>query len=285
MILDNSVTGYIKRDCGEHFFRKVLIFFLVFLVAWNFTKVPYYIQFNPNGDTPYEKGGLTGSINLEYWIPGFKSSKLRSPACNFLLVHVAFGSTVLIMMALSLIKTAWRKKYGKWFFSFTICLAVHTVPAAMMMPAIPLRILFTFTCVWCFASAVWGFFTLRDYDKDPVKAEKELVIQYGLITLGAYGAGFAEFTGIGSKVKYRLATGEWRQYLIDGQNLPSPLFGHTFYDKLPERVGMTFFFVFIAIFWFWWPIKLLKIDTSSKPSEEEIGEKEGLVQYSSKMYT
>ncbi len=254
---NNSFTNNIGADCGQHLWRKILIFFLVFLTVWNFTKVPYYIQFNKDGDTDYEKGGLTGSINLYYWLHGFKSSKLRSPACNFLLVHVAFGSTVLIMMALSLIKTKWRKKYGNYFFFFAVCLSVHTVPAAMMMPQIPLRILFTFTCVWVFVSAIFGFKTLREYDQDPVKAEKHLTIEYALITLGAYGAGFAEFTGIGAKIKYRLQTGEWKQY----GDTPSPLFGHTFYDKLPEKVGMTFFFVFISIVWFWWPIKIAKIDT------------------------
>lgn len=277
-IPENSVTGLFERDCSGQVWRKLLIGALVFLTVWNFTKVPYYIQFNANGDTPYEKGGLTGSINLYYWLPGFKSSKLRSPACNFLLVHIAFGSMVLIMMALSLVKTAWRKKYGKWFFSFAICLSVHTVPAAMMMPQMPLRILFTFTCVWVFVSAIFGFQTLRHYDEDPVKAEKHLLIEYSLITLGAYGAGFAEFTGIASKIKYRLANGVWKQY----GDVPSPLFGHTFYDKLPEKVGMTFFFVFITIFWFYWPIKLLGIDTRV-PGVTRNGRNGGVVNEATKL--
>lgn len=237
--------------------RKVLIFFLVFLAAWNFTKVPYYIQFNPNGDTEYEKGGLTGSINLYYWLDGFRSSKLHSPACNFLLVHMAFGSTVLIMMALSLVKTKWRRKYGWWFFTITNLLAWHTIPAAWAMNKKPLQYLFTFTCVWCIVSALFGYRTLQNYDKDPVKAEKHLLIEYSLITLGAYGAGFAEFTGIGAKVKYRLAEGVWKHY----GDTPDPKFGHSVYDLLPEKVGMTIFFAWMAVVWFFWPIKLLKVDT------------------------
>ena len=95
--------------------------------------MPYYIQFDKNGDSDYEKGGLTGSINLVYWVNGFQSSKLHSPACNFLLVHIAFGVTVLVMMAMSLVKTAWRRKYGNYFFTFAILLSVHTIPAAWKM--------------------------------------------------------------------------------------------------------------------------------------------------------
>ena len=69
---ESSLTSNIKSSCLAHFWRKTLIFFLVFLVAWNFTKVPYYIDFDPNRDipTPYEKSGLTGSINLVYWVKG-----------------------------------------------------------------------------------------------------------------------------------------------------------------------------------------------------------------------
>eukprot|EP00577_Skeletonema_sp_RCC1716_P027547 CAMPEP_0113396216 /NCGR_PEP_ID=MMETSP0013_2-20120614/13664_1 /TAXON_ID=2843 ORGANISM="Skeletonema costatum, Strain 1716" /NCGR_SAMPLE_ID=MMETSP0013_2 /ASSEMBLY_ACC=CAM_ASM_000158 /LENGTH=76 /DNA_ID=CAMNT_0000280589 /DNA_START=68 /DNA_END=295 /DNA_ORIENTATION=- /assembly_acc=CAM_ASM_000158 len=75
----DSITGNIQHDCIQHFWRKTLIFFLVFLVSWNATKIPYYIQFDYDGDSDYEKGGLAGSINLAYWIDGFESSKLHSP--------------------------------------------------------------------------------------------------------------------------------------------------------------------------------------------------------------
>lgn len=264
---ENSITGSLQRDCGgQLFIRKLVIFALVFLTAWNLTKVPFYIQYNINGDSSYEQGGLTGSINLEHWIGGFKSSKLRSPACNFLLVHVAFGCTVLIMMALSLIKSAWRKKYGFYFFGFTICLGVHTVPAALMMPQIPLRILFTFTCVMVTVAAVYGFKTLRNYDEDPQKAEWHLFYEYCVITFGSYGAGFAEFAGIANKIKYRLAEGTWKSY----GNVPHPRFGKTVYDIIPEKYGMAFFLIFITIFWFWWPIKIIQpvIDTDVRSKSE-----------------
>ncbi|GFH49876.1 hypothetical protein CTEN210_06352 [Chaetoceros tenuissimus] len=189
------------QNLPQHFWRKILIFFILFLCLWNLSKVPYYIQFDKNGDSDYEKGGLTGSINLVYWVNGFQSSKLHSPACNFLLVHIAFGVTVLVMMAMSLVKTAWRRKY------------------------------------------------------DPLKAEKELAWEYGLITLGAYGAGFAEYSGIIAKFLYKAEHGVFKAYTeLD------PLFGHSIYDKLPECVGMTFFFAWVGIVWFWWPINLLEPD-------------------------
>ena len=255
----SSVTGNIKASCLDHFWRKTLIFFLVFLVAWTFTKVPYYIDFDANGDRPYEKSGLTGSINLYHWVKGFQSTKLHSPACNFLLVHIAFGATVLIMMALTMIKTAWRKKYGNYFFTFSILLAVHTIPAAWEMNTAFTKYLFTFTCVWVITASLFGYRTLKNYDQDPVAAEKALAWEYGLITLGAYGAGFAESIGILNKFVFRSENG----YFEDFGDTPDPKFGTSLYDLLPERVGLTFFFVWMGIFAFWWPIKLLVIDTNT----------------------
>lgn len=275
-IPENYLTSNMERDCYSHFWRKFLIFWLVFLVAWNFTKVPFYVEFNPNGDTAYEKGGITGSINMAHWFSGFDSSRLHSPACNFLLVHISFGSTVLIMMALSLIKTKWRKQYGKWFFSFAILLGAHTIPAAMGMNQLPLRILFTFTCLWVITAAVFGFRTLATYDEDPDKAEWHLLIEYSLVTLGAYGAGFAEFTFLFFKIKYRLTTGAWRTY----PNHPDPKFGHSLYDLLPEKVGMFIFWAWFAVFWFFWPIKLLVIDTDVsmyKKKDDGVSEETPLV--------
>eukprot|EP00985_Skeletonema_marinoi_P032552 scaffold39171_cov195-Skeletonema_marinoi.AAC.2 len=118
-----------------------------------------------------------------------------------------------------------------------------------------LKYLFTFTCVWCIVAALFGYRTLKNYGKDPVAAEKALAIEYGLITFGAYGAGFAEFTGIASKFMYKMEHGVSMTYPeLD------PLFGHSFYDILPEKYGMTIFFAWVAIVWFWWHIKLLQPD-------------------------
>ena len=271
----SSITGNIRQDCIQHFWRKTLIFFIVFLVVWNATKIPYYIQFDMDGDSDYEKGGLTVSINLVYWLDGFESTKLHSPPCNFILVHQAVGSTVLIMMALTLVKTAWRKKYGNYFFTFAILLGLHAIPACWTVGWNPdgpstkkfMQYLFTITCLACIVTGLLGYRTLKNYDKDPVAAEKTLAVLYGLITLFAYGAGFAELlTSIGKNLLFKAEHGYFKSYPdLD------PLFGNSIYDKLPEKVGMTFFLVWAAIFWFWWPIKLLQpdLDVGDKKSEEE----------------
>lgn len=183
--MTGRIFSEVKQDCMPHLGKKLVIFCLLFLVAWNATKIPFYIAFDSNGDSDYEKGGLTGQINLHYWIKGYTSAKLHSPACNFVLVHVAIGSTVLIMMAMSLVKQAWRRKYGYYFFSFAILLGTHTLPASWVMPQLPLRILFLCTCALVMVNGVLGLRTLANYDRDPVKAEKDLAMEYGLITLGS----------------------------------------------------------------------------------------------------
>lgn len=256
-IPENSVTGFIDRDCGPHLGRKLLIFAFVFISTWNLTKVPYYLGFRADGDTPYEQGGLTLSINLVHWIDGFQSSKITSPACNYQLLHIALGCTILLMMSLALIKPAWRRLYGKWYFSFALCYSVHQFADALMTPLPPLKILFTGTCILCFVCARKGFKTLELYDQDPVKAEKDLLTFYGCIAFSACAEFIEEATGIFRKVMYRLDAGEWKQY----PTAPSPMFGNTLYDWFPERAGMTVFFIFIFVVWFWWPIKLLSIDT------------------------
>jgi hypothetical protein len=47
---------------------KFLVLAIFLLCAWNATKVPFFMAFDADGDTPYEKGGLEGSINLSNWI-------------------------------------------------------------------------------------------------------------------------------------------------------------------------------------------------------------------------
>lgn len=245
------MTDNMQQNNQNHNVRKFFIFMIIFLVVWNATKIPFYMAFNPNTDPP-----LPSSINLQYIIEGFKGTMLRAPPCNFLLLHIAFGSTVLIMMALSLVKPAWRKKYGKYFFSFTLCLGIHTFPAAVNTPSPALRFLFTFTCFFVSIPAMYGFKTLHDYDKDPIQAEKHLFIEYCLITFGAYGAGFAEFTGLAIKFIYRFRNGEYQDF----GNKPDPLYGKLIYSKLPEKYGLTLFFIFTAIVWIYWPLKILDID-------------------------
>lgn len=252
------------ESAGSIFYRKFLIFFIgVFLPAWTLSKVPLYLAFEDGGTDAYDARGLGGSINLEQWVDGFRSSKLHSPACNFLLVHIAFGITVLVMMALTIYNVSWRRKYGNIFFVFSILLGVHTIPSALGMHAIPLRILFTFTCVWVIVSAVCGFFTLAKYDEDPVKAEKHLRIEYGLITLGAWGAGFAEFTGITAKLIYKFQHGEWKVYSTS----PDPDWGKSIYFRFPESVGVWIFMLTLVFVWLAWPMWLLKLPANPEPTE------------------
>jgi hypothetical protein len=122
--------------------------------------------------------------------------------------------------------------------------------------------LFTATCLWVIASAICGFFTLRDYDKDPAKGDRHLSWQYSLITLGAFGAGFAESIGIHAKFVAHAATGSWPHFNNDE---PHAKWGKTLYNVLPEKVGMTIFLVWVAAVWFAWPLMLLKIDPNPNP--------------------
>jgi hypothetical protein len=195
------------------------------------------------------------SVNYQ----GFHSTKLRAPACNFLLVHVAVAITVLVMIALAIIKKEWRRKYAVPFFCFSTFLGLHTLPAALLMDSMFTFILFPFTCLLVIASSICGFFTLRHYDKDPVKGDRELAWEYGLITLSAVGAGGAEALGIHSKVAFYAANGYWQVFNLDA---PHKMWGKTVYDALPERVGMTVFLVWVAAVWFAWPLILLKIDSN-----------------------
>ena len=263
--INNSSKDVTRKLFGYHFWRKTLIFLLYFLVAWTFTKVPYYMQFDINGDSDYERGGLTGSINLYYWVKGFESTKLHSPACSFLLLHIAFGSTVLVMSALCLMRSSWRRKYGKYFFASAILLGVHTIPAAWTMRTDFTKYLFTFTCLWSVGWSIKGYITLHNYANDPVKAERNLALQYAAITFGAYGAGFAESFGIASKFVYHAKYGEFEKFTeLD------PRFGNSIYDKVPEKVGFTLFFLWVGIVWAWWPLRLMNIDISSFENAAEM---------------
>ena len=167
------------------------------------------------------------------------------------------------MMALSVIRKEWRRKYAFPFFCFSIFLGVHTLPAALLMDDPFTYYLFTATCLWVIASAICGFFTLKNYDNDPVKGDRELAWEYGLITLGAFGAGFAESLGIRAKFVYHAANGTWEHFNNDE---PHELWGKTVYSALPERFGMTFFLMWVAAVWFAWPLMLLKIAPTPRGS-------------------
>lgn len=231
--------------------KKVLLFFLVGLCVWNLTKIPYYLAFDPADTDAYTAHGLEGSINLGHWVEGYHGTKLKSPAANFLLVHNVVGITVLMMMALTLLRPPLRRRWGRWFFPFAILLGAHTVPAAWMMDGAFRRYLFTATCVMVIGAAIWGLVVLRRYERLQPRAEKHLLICYGLITLGAYGAGFAEFYQIGSNALVRIRSGTWPDFGPD----PHPLSGRTPYDVLPEALGLVVLAVWIGAVWVWMPAR------------------------------
>jgi hypothetical protein len=235
--------------------KKILLFLLVGLCVWNLTKLPYYVAFDPADATDaYARHGLEGSINLGHWVEGYHGTKLKSPAINFLAVHNVVGITVLMMMAFALVRPRLRRRFGPLFFPFAILLGAHTVPAAWMMDGAFRKYLFTATCVLVIGAALFGLVVLRRYERDPPAAEKRLLIAYSLITLGAYGAGFAEFYQIGSNAIARLRTGLWPDFGA----LPHALAGNTPYDRIPEAIGWTVFVLWIAIVWLAWPARRLR---------------------------
>ena len=245
--------------------KKTIFFLLLVLSVWTSTKVPYYIGFDRNGDDYYDKLGLEGSINLVHWIHsngGYHGSKLKTPAINFLLLHVVIGITLLILIALTLINSAWRRQYGYVTYTFAILLGGHTLPAAIASDVPWMRWVFTITCIYVIATAVLGFRTLSNYDKTPVLGEKYLAIQHYVIAFGAWGAGFAELFGIMKNVSGKAESGTWPTH---GEG-PHPLSGTTIYNHVPEQVGWTMCGIIIAVMWVAWPMYLLKVDTQAETS-------------------
>lgn len=234
--------------------KKVLLVFLVGLCAWNLTKVPYYLAFDAaDAADAYARHGLEGSINLGHWVDGYHGTKLKTPAVNFLLVHNVIGITVLMMMAISLVRPPLRRSWGPVFFPFAIVLGAHTLPAAWMMDSPFRKYLFTATCALVIGAAIFGLFVLRRGDRSP-ESEKHLLIAYSLITFGSYGAGFAEFYQIGKNTVARLSTGVWPDF----GPLPHPLAGRTAYDAVPEAVGLAVFALFVTVVWIVWPAVRLR---------------------------
>lgn len=168
-----------------------------------------------------------------------------------------------------LLPRLFNKTNSNIFFTFSILLGVHTIPSALGMHALPLRILFVFTCLYVITAAIFGYFTLAKYDENPVKAEKHLRIEYGLITFGAWGAGFAEFTGITSKLIARYQNGKWNTY----GTMPDPDWGKSIYFKLPESVGVWIFMLTLVFVWIAWPMMLLKLPENPAPAGRRVQSK------------
>ena len=250
--------------------KKLLFFVLIGLSVWTLTKIPFFMAYSPLANNDFNRAGVTATVNLVQWIHsdgGYHGKKLKSPAANFFLVHMMFGITVLVMIALPLLKTAWRRQYGYVTFTFAILLGVHTLPAALEHD---LRIPFGFTCIYVIITAIFGLRTLRDYDKDPVAAEKHLAVEYYIIAFGAWGAGFAEILlGIIPNMIKHAKDGVWPPSNYEG---PHPLAGETAYDIVPESVGHTVFFILVAVVWLAWPMYLLTVDTTAPASTRPASE-------------
>jgi hypothetical protein len=244
--------------------KKIIIFFLLFLCVWNLTKLPYYLVFDISDTADsYARHGLEGSINLGHWIDGYHGTKLKSPAINFLAVHAVIGITVLTMMAMALFKPVLRRRYGLVFFIFAILLGAHTLPAALLMDSTFKRYLFSGTCITVIGAAIWGLIVLKKYEYYQPSSEKYLLYAYSLITLGAYGAGFAEFLQIGKNVVSYVKTNIWPQF----GEFPDPLYGHTWFDTIPEVIGLAIFFLWILIVWIIIPVKIyLSVKAKNSPN-------------------
>lgn len=180
---------------------------------------------------------------------------MRTPACNFILVHCTVGITILSMSVMAMTNRNFRKNYCVPFFAFTIFHSFQTAPASWINDA-GFMPLFMVACLLQGAMAVWGLQTRKTYDQDPAKADKELHLQYGVITFINAAAAFLEVPNIMKAFGHKNQTGEWN-VIKEG---PHDLYGNTPYDLFPEKVGVAFFVIFTTCVWFLWPLMLAKVD-------------------------
>lgn len=247
--------------------KRSFVIFLAVVILWNVTKLPFLMAFNNDGNVFYNSHGMELSINLGHWVKGYRSVKMRTPPCNFLLVHSAMGLTLLAMVILVVLKVERRRKYCMFFYIFAICEGIHAIPASIVNDA-GLAPLFILACALLIGSGVWGIWTKWVYDKDPAIAEKNMLIQYAIITTVNSFAAFLETPQIIKALKSKdEKTGLFENYGDE----PHASFGHTLYDQFPEKIGMTVFIVFTSIIWVVWPI-LLVTSTQSDPSNTSSAE-------------
>jgi hypothetical protein len=95
-----------------------------------------------------------------------------------MLVHSAMGLTLLAMVILVVLKVERRRKYCMIFYIFAICEGIHAIPASIFYNNAGLAPLFILGCALLIGSGVWGIWTKWVYDKDPARAEKNMLIQY-----------------------------------------------------------------------------------------------------------
>jgi hypothetical protein len=240
----------------DFFVSRGLIALLGTIALWNLTKVPYFMSFNNDEDTAYNNHGIELSINLGHWVKGYRSMKMRAPACNFFLIHSVLGITLLAMIILTIINAERRRKYCVPFFIFAIVEGMHAIPASAINDA-GLAPLFLFACFSLIGTGIYGIYTkFVIYKKDVLFAEMLLLFQYTIIgTINCFAA-VLEIPNIMSAFAYNKEhDGEWKSYGED----PHHIVGHTIYDKLPERVGFHIFLIFTISVWFLWPLFLADI--------------------------
>jgi hypothetical protein len=236
---------------------KLIIGFLLLVAAWNALKMPFLMAFGNDDNDTYNDRGIELSINLGHWVKGYRSKKMRTPPCNFLLVHMSLGITIVVMMCLSLTNKRWRKKYCVPFFIFSILEGIHAIPASLINEAsigpLPLVYLFIFACSMLIGMGVWGLHTKFFH---PEQAERNFAIQYTWITIINASAAFLETPEIVAALKSKDPdTGLFKNY----GDAPHEKFGNTFYDKFPEKIGRNIFLAFCGLVWVVWPIYLLNI--------------------------
>lgn len=248
------------EQAKHYIIKKLVFFFIVVLCAWNATKMPFFLAFDPESEEA-KKVGLYATISLVEWIRsdgGYQGNKLSCPAISFFLIHIMIGITVLMLIAMTFIYPSWRRKYGYWTFSFGIALGVHTMPAALQHK---LWLPFGFTCLYVIAASLLGFRTLRLYDRNPRTCERHLEIEHYVVAFGAWVAGFAEiFLGILPNISKHGKTGKWPLASFPG---PSELFGDTLYDLMSEAFALKVFLGLIIAFWILVPMYMLSVDTDS----------------------
>ena len=245
-----------ESDCS----KKGIILFIAICGLWNVVKLPYYMSFYNPINEAYREHGIELSINLGYWVSGYRSLKMRCPPHNFLLVHASTGITLLAMMILTIIKAERRKKYCMPFFIFAIFEGLHTFPAAVINDG-GFAPLFTVACSLLIGSGIWGIQTKTNYDKDPATSEKNLLIQYIIVTIVNIGAAFLEAPNIMKAFSGK--DSETGEFVVVSET-PHKMWGNTFYDKFPEKLGMTYFVLLTTVGWVLWPLYLTQFSNGKK---------------------
>ena len=270
----SGIIDSIKNVSKETALTKLSITLLALMCIWNLTKLPYYISFNNDGNTVYNSHGIELSINLGHWVKGYRSKQMRTPPCNYILVHAALGLTLVTMMILTLIKKSWRRKYCKPFFWFAIIEGIHAIPASLINDA-GFTPLFLVACALLIGCGVTGLYTIAKYNNSPQDAEKALFIQYVIVTVVNFFAALLEMPNILAAFKYKKIHGVFKNYGDE----PKEIFGHTFYDKFPEKIGLTIFVGFFLIVWFIWPLYLIQIEPANEEADDNAteGERKSLI--------